>query len=105
MIVCMAADVCGCCVPAPCECCMPAKLCRGAVADHTAVPGCLGVTAAAAAAEYRMVSEKAGVAALVANFAEKGLGVQQLVALSGAHTIGEASFTLESVAAAAAIHC
>jgi hypothetical protein len=41
-------------------------------------------------ADYRMVSEKAGAAALVANFADKGLGVQQLVALSGAHTIGEA---------------
>lgn len=50
------------------------------------------VDAAGPDPEYRMVSEKAGVAALVANFAEKGLGVQQLVALSGAHTIGGKGF-------------
>lgn len=36
----------------------------------------------------RMVSEKAGVEALKANFADKGLGVKQMVVLSGAHTLG-----------------
>jgi hypothetical protein len=33
----------------------------------------------------------------VANFAEKGLGVQQLVALSGAHTIGEAARMVDPI--------
>lgn len=36
----------------------------------------------------RMVSEKAGVDALKANFAAKGLGVKEMVVLSGAHTLG-----------------
>lgn len=36
----------------------------------------------------RMVSEKAGVEALKANFADKGLSVQEMVVLSGAHTLG-----------------
>lgn len=37
----------------------------------------------------RMVSEKAGIDALISNFADKGLGIQELVVLSGAHTLGK----------------
>lgn len=36
----------------------------------------------------RMASEKADAALLKANFAEKGFSVQEMVALSGAHTLG-----------------
>lgn len=46
------------------------------------------IDAATADPEGRMVSEKAGVAALIENFAEKGMGVKELVVLSGAHTLG-----------------
>lgn len=37
----------------------------------------------------RMASEKADVASLKANFVDKGLGVKEMVVLSGAHTLGE----------------
>jgi L-ascorbate peroxidase len=43
-------------------------------------------------AEGRMVSERASAAQLIANFADKGLGVRELVALSGAHTLGGKGF-------------
>ncbi len=38
--------------------------------------------------EGRLVAETAGVDALKANFAAKGFSVREMVALSGAHTLG-----------------
>lgn len=63
------------------------------------------VDAAGPDPEGRMVSEKAGAAALVANFAEKGLSVQELVALSGAHTLGKRAVVTTMVPEVGCMRC
>lgn len=47
------------------------------------------VDAVEADPEGRLISERAGVQALKANFADKGLNTREMVVLSGAHTLGE----------------
>eukprot|EP00775_Hariotina_reticulata_P002881 gene2881-3172_t len=50
------------------------------------------VDAVEADPEGRLISERAGVQALKANFADKGLNTQEMVVLSGAHTLGGKGF-------------
>ncbi|KAG2447834.1 hypothetical protein HYH02_007290 [Chlamydomonas schloesseri] len=60
-----------------------------------AIPLPIGRPVAAAASQDppgRLPSENAGAAELKANFAAKGLNVQEMVALSGAHTLGSKGF-------------
>ncbi|KAG2430144.1 hypothetical protein HXX76_010243 [Chlamydomonas incerta] len=60
-----------------------------------AIPLPIGRPVAAAASQDppgRMPSENASAAELKANFAAKGLSVQEMVALSGAHTLGSKGF-------------